>query len=143
MSGAIPLLPPAFIAWTMRDFPFMVGNEWRYTSTPPCLHRLDNERFSFYGWNEWSYTSNPPCLRPGSGVDHPHPTIAYVKERVELYICCPSGLSWPFQRVKSTFTPVCALERDCTRMLFLGRHDLNSRLDVAVTGHVLQHEQHF
>jgi hypothetical protein len=32
--------------------------------------------------------------RPGRGVDHPPPSSAEVKERVELYIYSPSGLSW-------------------------------------------------
>ena len=29
------------------------------------------------------------------GLDHPSPSSAEVKERVELYIYSPSGLSWP------------------------------------------------
>jgi hypothetical protein len=33
--------------------------------------------------------------RPGRGVDHPLPSSAGVKERVELYICSTSGPSWP------------------------------------------------
>ena len=33
--------------------------------------------------------------RPGRGVDHPTPSSAEVKERVELYLCFPSGPSWP------------------------------------------------
>jgi len=33
--------------------------------------------------------------RPGSGVDHPPPFSAKVKERVELYLSSPSGTSWP------------------------------------------------
>ena len=33
--------------------------------------------------------------RPGSGAAHPPPSTAQVKERVELYLYCPSGLSWP------------------------------------------------
>jgi hypothetical protein len=33
--------------------------------------------------------------RPGRGVDHPPPSSAGVKERVELYLCFPSGPSWP------------------------------------------------
>jgi hypothetical protein len=33
--------------------------------------------------------------RPGRGVDHPPPSSAEVKERVELYIYSPSGPSWP------------------------------------------------
>jgi hypothetical protein len=28
------------------------------------------------------------------GFDHPTPSSAEIKERVELYFCCPSGLSW-------------------------------------------------
>ena len=50
MSGAVPLLPLAFIAWTIRAFPYIVGNKWSYTSAPPCLHRLDNEGVTVYGW---------------------------------------------------------------------------------------------
>jgi hypothetical protein len=33
--------------------------------------------------------------RPGRGVDHPPPSSAEVKERVELYVCSPCGPSWP------------------------------------------------
>jgi hypothetical protein len=33
--------------------------------------------------------------RPGRGVDHPPPSSAEVKERVELYLYSPSGSSWP------------------------------------------------
>jgi hypothetical protein len=32
---------------------------------------------------------------PGRGVDHPPPSSAEVKERVELYLYSPSGPSWP------------------------------------------------
>jgi len=46
-----------------------------------------------------SYTigtgSLPELERPGRDVDHPHPSSADVKERVELYLCSPSGPSWP------------------------------------------------
>ena len=34
-------------------------------------------------------------MRPGPGVDHPPPSVAEVKERVELYLYSPSGTSWP------------------------------------------------
>jgi hypothetical protein len=33
--------------------------------------------------------------RPRRGVDHPPPSSADVKERVELYLYSPSGPSWP------------------------------------------------
>jgi len=33
--------------------------------------------------------------RLGRGVDHPPPSSAEVKERVELYCYSPSGPSWP------------------------------------------------
>jgi hypothetical protein len=32
--------------------------------------------------------------RSGRGVDHPSPSIAEVKDRVELNVCCPSGSKW-------------------------------------------------
>jgi hypothetical protein len=36
----------------------------------------------------------PGVKRPGRGVDHPPPSIADVKERVELYLYLPCGPSW-------------------------------------------------
>ena len=46
-----------------------------------------------------SYTmdtgSFPGVKRLGRGVDHPPPSSAEVEGRVELYICSPSGPSWP------------------------------------------------
>jgi hypothetical protein len=39
--------------------------------------------------------SFPGVKRPGHGVDHPPPSSAKVKERVELYLYSPSGPSWP------------------------------------------------
>ena len=40
----------------------------------------------------WSF---PGVKRPVRGVDHPPRSSAEVEERVELYICPPSGPSWP------------------------------------------------
>jgi hypothetical protein len=37
----------------------------------------------------------PGVKQPGSGVDHPPPSSARVKGRVELYLYSPSGPSWP------------------------------------------------
>ena len=39
--------------------------------------------------------SIPGVKLPGRGVDHPAPSSAEVKERVELYLYSSSGLSWP------------------------------------------------
>ena len=39
--------------------------------------------------------SFPGLKRPGCGVDNPPPSVAEVKERVELYLYSPSGPSWP------------------------------------------------
>jgi hypothetical protein len=39
--------------------------------------------------------SFPGVKRPGRGVDHPPPSCVEVKEGVELYLCSPSGPSWP------------------------------------------------
>ena len=46
--------------------------------------------------------SFPEVKRPGRGLDHPPPSSAEVKERVELYLYSPSGPSWPVLRVKFT-----------------------------------------
>ena len=39
--------------------------------------------------------SFPGVKRPGRGVNHPPPSSAEVKERVELYLYSPSGTSGP------------------------------------------------
>ena len=39
--------------------------------------------------------SYPEVERSGRGVDHPPPSSAEVKERVELYLYSSSGPSWP------------------------------------------------
>ena len=39
--------------------------------------------------------SFPGVKRPGRGVDHPFLSSAEAEGRVELYICSPSGSSWP------------------------------------------------
>jgi hypothetical protein len=39
--------------------------------------------------------SFPGVKRPGRKVDHPPPSSAEFKERVELYLYSPSGPSWP------------------------------------------------
>jgi hypothetical protein len=39
--------------------------------------------------------SYPGVKRPGRGADHPSPSSAEVKERVELYLYSPCGHLWP------------------------------------------------
>jgi hypothetical protein len=41
------------------------------------------------------YNAFPGVKRPEHSVDHLSPFNAYVKERVELYLCSPFGPSWP------------------------------------------------
>jgi len=41
--------------------------------------------------------SFPGVKRQVHGVDHPPPSDAEVKERVELFLYIPYGLSWPVQ----------------------------------------------
>jgi hypothetical protein len=50
---------------------------------------------------EWSF---PGVKRPGRCVDHPPPSSAEVKVRVELYLYSPSGPSWPLLGRTFTFT---------------------------------------
>ena len=50
------------------------------------------------GTHSASYTmdteSFPAVKRQGRDVDHRTPSSAKVKERVEVYVCSPSGPSW-------------------------------------------------
>ena len=51
------------------------------------------------GTHPASYTmgtgSLPGVKRPGRGIDHSPPFSDEVEGRVELYVCSPSGPSWP------------------------------------------------
>jgi hypothetical protein len=87
---------------------------------------------------------------PGRGVNHPLPSNAEVKERVELYLCSPCRHSWPvlgrtlpavyfvrniFVR-KDRFRAETSLERSYTRLLSSGMPKvsmkfLDFRVDVA------------
>ena len=51
--------------------------------------------------------SFPGVKRPGRGVDLSPPSSAVIKERVELYICSPSGSSWPVKGRTLPFTLRC------------------------------------
>jgi hypothetical protein len=58
--------------------------------------------------------SFPGVKRPGRGVDHPLPSIARVKERVELYLNSPSGPSWPVLGLR--LGQVCPPKRVCVSL---------------------------
>ena len=47
--------------------------------------------------------SFPGMKRRGRGLNHPPPSSAEIKERIELYFYSPSGLSWPV--LGRTFIP--------------------------------------
>jgi len=44
---------------------------------------------------QWVPGLSPRVKRPGRGVEHPPPSRAEDEGRLELYICSPSGPSWP------------------------------------------------
>jgi hypothetical protein len=44
---------------------------------------------------KWVPGPFPGVKWPGCGVDHPPQSSTEVKERVEVYLCSPSGPSWP------------------------------------------------
>ena len=77
-----------------------------------------------------SYTlgteSFPGVKRPGRGVDHPPPSSAEVKERVELYLYSPLGLRGLFQ---GELYPYLYLYSICTA------RDL---LEVSTSGHQIE-----
>ena len=52
----------------------------------------------------WVRISVSGLKRPGRGVNHPPPSSAEVKERVELHLYSPSGPSWAVPRVSFTFS---------------------------------------
>jgi len=73
-------------AWTVRRTNIGRGDISALVQTGPGPHTT-------------SYTvgigSFPGVKRSGRGFDHPPPYSAEVNERVELYVCSPSGVSWP------------------------------------------------
>ena len=81
-----------------------VGTATRYGLDGPRIESRWGARFSAPvqtgpGAHPASYTMGTGSFlkvkRPGSGNDHPPPSGAEVEGRIELYICSPSGSSWP------------------------------------------------
>ena len=75
-----------------------VGIATRYGLDGPGIKSRRGEIFR-PGAHSVSYImgtgSFPGVKRPGSGVNHPLPSGAEVKERVQLYLYSLSGPSWP------------------------------------------------
>jgi hypothetical protein len=69
---------------------------------------------------QWALHLFPWLTWPGCGSDHPPPSSAKVKERVELYLYSPSGPLWPVLLWTLLFTfTYCT---DCTACFMgLGR----------------------
>ena len=80
-----------------------VGIATRYGVDDPGVESHWGARFSApvqtsHGAHPASYTMGtgfiPGVERPVLGFDHPPPSSAEVKERIELYLCSPYGPSW-------------------------------------------------
>ena len=77
ISVAIPIMPVS----AKTQCQFQAHSQW-------CLFQSQCTRFT---------GSFPAVRRPECGVDYPSPPTAEVKERVQLYLYSPSGISWPVQ----------------------------------------------
>ena len=53
---------------------------------------------------QWVPGLFPGVKLPGRGADHPPPSKCRGHERVGLYLCSPSGPSWPVMGSTFTFT---------------------------------------
>ena len=62
------------------------GRDFSPVQTGPVAHPTS------YTMDTWPF---PGVKRPGRGADNPLPPSAKDEERVKLYICSPSGSSWP------------------------------------------------
>ena len=72
--------------------------------------------------------SFPGVKRPGRGVNYPPPSSAEVKERVELYLFFPSGLSKPLlgQTLSLPYVKTCQLvinQKGSPLSLMSSKHD--------------------
>ena len=68
-----------------------IGSRWGRDFPHPSRPALGHTQPPYNGYR----VSFPGAKQPGCGVDHPPPSSAEVKERVELYLYSPFGPSWP------------------------------------------------
>jgi len=75
--------------------------DWTVRRSNPGGQRFSASAQTGPGTHPVSYTmdtvSFPGVKRSGRGVDHPPPSSAEVKERVELHLYSPMGLRGPFK----------------------------------------------
>ena len=104
LGGHISKQQQNWIIIIIVDRDSSVGIATRYGLDGPVIESRWGARFSAPvqtgpGAHPASYTMGTGSLlgvkRPGRGADHPPPSNAEVKERVELYFFSPSGPSWP------------------------------------------------
>jgi hypothetical protein len=75
-----------------------------------------------------SYTMGTGVQRAGLGVGHPSPSRAEVNERVDLFLCSPSGPSWPVLRW--TF-PLSWVKLTTEKLMVTTNNNLNWRQHLA------------
>ena len=108
---------------TQRGHDSSVGIWIRYGLDGPGIESRWGARFSATvqtgpGVHPASYTMGIGSFlgvkRPGHGIYHPPPSSAEVEGRVQLYICSPSGPSWPVlgRTLPLPFTYMCWLLHD-------------------------------
>ena len=92
------------IVYDLRDRVSAVGIATRYGLDGPGIESRWGRDFPHPYWPalgptqhpiQWIPGLSPGVKRPGRGVEHPPTSSTDVEGRVELYICFPTGPSWP------------------------------------------------
>jgi hypothetical protein len=80
-----------------------IESRWERDFTQPSRQALAPTQLPV----QWVSDLFPGVKRPGRGFDHPPPSSAEVKERVQLYLYSPSWPSWPVLGLTLLFLLVC------------------------------------